>query len=474
MERYLTWYVAGEWILKLAMIPVIAHRRRLTSALSWLTIIFFLPWLGALLYLVFADHRVTRRMKIHRRKLDEIRAGGHLAFQDNYAVTLLDGQKHRALSRLSDRLGGFRTVGGNEIDLLEDFSKTLAHILDDIRHAQENVHLLFYIIDHGPVGETVADALIEATTRGVRCRVLADAIGSRRFLRKIAPRLRSGGVEVRKLLPIPKLLRRLRPIDLRNHRKLAVIDGRVAYAGSMNLSNAFRSSGSEPLPWRDVTFRLRGPAVLQLQEVFREDWAYNGGRPLERSAFPPPRQEGGVPLQVVPSGPPARLETLHHMLVAAINGAESRILLTTPYLIPDEPTRVALRLAALRGVDVDVVVPYKGDSLISTLANHGFFQELLEDGIRIHIHRRGFLHSKTLTVDGAFSVVGSANFDRRSFHLNFELNLLIYGEDAVQQVVDLQTCYLNEATPVDPEQWARRGLGRELSENVARLLSPVL
>lgn len=466
------WYIASEWILKLVMIPIVAHRRRLTSSLSWLTIIFFLPWLGSLLYLILAPHRLTRRMRVHRRKLDRIRSGRRLATWEAHARQHPFREQQRALSRLTDRLGGYRPVGGNMVELLDDFTGTLSRLLDDVAAAERHVHLLFYIIDDARAGKLVGEALAEAAARGVRCRVLADAIGSRRFHRHVAPALRELGVEVRKLLPIPMLLRRLRPVDLRNHRKLAVIDGRVAYTGSMNLSDAFVSSGREALPWRDVMLRIEGPAVLQLQDVFREDWIYNGGAELEDGAFPALATTGDVTLQVVASGPDAGVEALHHMLVSALQGARERIVLTTPYLIPDEPTRVALRLAALRGVEVDVVVPHRCDAWLSTVANHAFFQEFLDDGIRIHIHRRGFLHSKTLTVDEELAVVGSANFDRRSFHLNFELNLLVYEQ--VGAAVALQEGYLAEAEPLDTVRWQARGLRKKILEDVVRLLSPLL
>ena len=194
----------------------------------------------------------------------------------------------------------------------------------------------------------MAEALERAAARGVACRVLADAVGSRRFHRRLAPRLRRAGVDVRKGLPPPLLGRKLRPLDLGNHPKPLIVDGHIAHTGSMNLMDV----GADPRRWREVVVRVRGPAVLQMQMLFDEDWRHNAGDVLpQEGLFPPACADGDAPLQVVPSGPTDRADAIHDLLVAAINGARDRIVLTTPYFVPDEPTRIALQLAALPGED---------------------------------------------------------------------------------------------------------------------------
>jgi cardiolipin synthase len=351
----------------------------------------------------------------------------------------------------------------------------VGRLIEDIDGAEEHVHLLFYIIACDRTGTRVVEALERAAGRGVECRVLADAVGSRAFHRKLAGRLGEAGVDVRKVLPLDRLLRRLRPLDLRNHRKLAVIDGRVAYTGSMNLVDYDEVSGTEYAPWRDVLVRVEGPAVLQLQLVFLEDWRYNTDEDLtEGVELWPPDQAGDVALQVVPSGPTEHVETVHGLLVAAINAARERVVITTPYFIPDEPTRVALRLATLRGVEVDVVVPSVSDSRFVTAAGQSYYREFLDEGVRILAHRDGFLHAKTITIDDDFAVVGSVNFDRRSFYLNFELALLLYGDEAVGQIAALQEGYMDGSDRIESERWAGRGMMRKVTEDVARLLSPLL
>ncbi len=468
-------YLISGWVLGIVLVPVVAHGRRLTSALSWLALIFALPWVGALLYLLFAEHRPTRRARRHRAILDVSRTGERLRFQEVHAVDPDLPRAGLALGALTRRLGGFAALGGNRIEVLPGAPATVARLVADIDAARRHVHLLYYIIEPDGTGRAVGEALERAAARGVACRVLADAVGSRRFHRRMAGRLRAAGVDVRKVLSLPFLARKLRPLDLRNHRKLAVVDGLVAYTGSMNLMDGDVAVADEVPPWREVVVRLTGPAVLQLQMVFDEDWRLNAGEVLEQEhLFPSLAPQGSVTLQVVPSGPTDRAETIHNLLVAAIGGARERVVITTPYLILDEPTRVALKLAALRGVRIQVMIPFRSDSRVVQLASHSYVEELLAEGVEVLEHRSGFLHAKTFTVDRTLAVIGSANFDRRSFYLNFELNLLLYGMPAVEKVVGMQMRYLADCCPLELEAWRRRPRPRKVAEDVLRLLSPLL
>lgn len=469
------WLLLGGWLIRLGMIPLVAYRRRLTSALSWLALIFLVPWLGAPLYLLLAEHRTTPRRRRHERIRNEVRSDRHLAFQRDHLVDPLLHGENLSLSRLTRRLGGLELLGGNDVEVLEGDDTVVDRLVQDIDGATDRLHLLFYTIEDDRTGCRVCEAVQRAAHRGVRCRVLADAVGSWRFHRRLANELRAAGVDVRKMLPFAFLLRRLRPLDLRNHRKLAIVDDRVAYSGSMNLVDYDASSGAEYLPWHDVMVRLQGPAVQQLQLIFHEDWQYNTGTALgEELSGGPVRVAGDDPVQVVPSGPTSPLDTIHSLIVAALNAAEERIIITSPYFIPDDPTRVALRLAALRDVRIDIVVPSLSDSRFVTAAGHSYYDGLLADGVRFHRHRSGFLHAKTITVDHDLAMIGSANFDRRSFYQNFELNLLLYGRHAVDGVLALQERYIAASRPLDPGRWRERPVLHRIGEDVARLLSPLL
>jgi cardiolipin synthase len=468
-------YLISGWILGIVMIPVVAHRRRLTSALSWLALIFALPWLGAVLYVLVAEQaRPMRSARRHRAIVDVSRTGERLRFQERWEIRPSPAGKHGEIGTLTRRLGGFAALGGNHVEVTAGDRGTLSRMIEDIDHAVRHVHLVYYIVEPDRTGQAVAEALERAVARGVRCRLLADALGSRRFHRRLAPRLREAGVDVRKVLSLPLLVRQLRPLDLRNHRKLMIVDGQIAYMGSMNLMDSSVPVSAEPAPWREVAVRVTGPAVLQMQMVFDEDWRHSTGETLpQEDLFPSPLVQGNAPLQVVPSGPNDRVDVIHDLLVATINDARQRIVLTTPYFIPDDATRVALKLAALRGVRVQIVIPRRSDAPLVDLAGRAHLESLLTEGVEVHEHHTGFLHAKTFTVDRTLAMIGSANFDRRSFHLNFELNLLLYEEESVEKVVRMQERYLADARSVTLEAWQARPRLRQWAEDVLRLLSPL-
>lgn len=468
-------YLVSEWVVRLAMLPVVAHRRRLISALAWLAVIFFQPWIGAILFFL-TERWAEGRIRKHAELVAETRIVDRVAFRDPDGDALPSGSLGAGLATLGRTLGAFSVTGGNRVRVIGDRDEAFEELLRDIRQARNHVHLVFYIFRDDDTGRRVARELADAAERGVRCRVLADSVGSQAFFGDLAPWLGERGVEVEEAFPI-RLLGGLGPPDVRNHRKLVIVDGRVAYAGSLNVGDAEGWGGPEPEPWRDLTVRIEGPAARQLQLVFVEDWAASEGEDLSTEGlFPRPVAAGREVIQVVPSGPAAmpRKRIFRDMLVSAFHGARERIVVTTPYLIPDEVTEAALFLAVGRGVQVDIVVPERSDSRFVTAASRAHYADLLEAGVRVWEHRRGFLHAKAVTVDQALALLGSANFDRRSFDLSFELTVLLYGPDSVEDVVRTQEGYLCESKELDVGRWRRRPLPRRLVEDVAKLASPLL
>jgi len=284
---------------------------------------------------------------------------------------------------------------------------------------------------------------------------------------------------VRDYLSVNPLRRRFIRFDLRNHRKLTVIDGTVAYAGSHNLvrddvglSKRAKARGSR---WQDVTVRIEGPSVTGMQEVFADDWHFETGQLLEGGAyFPEQAAAGEVPVQVVPSGPHQPDALVRDCLVEALHTAHRRVIISTPYFVPDESVLTALRLAALRGSEIDLIVPMRSDKKTCDLVARSHFAELMDAGVRVHLHTKGVLHSKTMTVDDEFALVTSANFDIRSFFLNFELGVLLYERDATARLRFCQTRYLEESQKVNPALWAGRSWRHKLLERAAGLLSPLL
>jgi len=303
--------------------------------------------------------------------------------------------------------------------------------------------------------------------------VLADHVGSWDFFQHRAPALRDKGVEVRAALPVSLLRRKLARMDLRNHRKLVVIDGHIAYAGSQNIVNA--DYGHKDLVWHDVMLRMRGPILMQLQHVFVDDWQFTTRQTLDDDAlWPGPQAAGDVAVQTLPSGPTYPTENYQRLIVAAIHAAQHRIMITSPYLVPDDSVINALQIAVLRGVAVDMIVPAHTDHPIVMAAARGYYGELLRAGIRLHLHSDGLLHSKIVTIDDSFALLGSGNFDIRSFYLNFELNILLYGESATAELRFLQRQYMQAGELLTLDQWQQRPAAIRFAHDIARLLSPLL
>ncbi len=467
-----------EWGIRLVMLPVILRRRfEATTALAWLMIIFFLPVLGLVLYGLIGNSGLgRRRVRLHNRVIAALRTPERLADLRARAAQPQVAEEVLPLVNQAERIGGMPVSGGNEMELLGDSEAMIDRLIADIDAAEHHVHMLFYIYEDDETGRRVAEALVRAAKRGVRCRVLADHAGSRTifFANGLASWMNENGVQTVAALPVRPLRRRLARLDLRNHRKIVVIDGRIGYTGSQNITNA--DYGHHHVErWIDLTGRFQGPVVSQLQVVFMEDWMFETDEYLEGpDIFPLLPRVGEVTAQAVATGPGHESEALPRVLLAAIGMAKRKVIITTPYLVPDEPTMLALALAADRGVEVSMVVPARSDHWLVDAAGRAQFERLLESGVDIYLHRHGTLHAKTMTVDDSFAVLGSSNMDIRSFYLNFEINVLLYGPQVTRELRFAQMGYLNDSDRVTLDAWHRRPVGRRYLDAAAALLSPLL
>jgi cardiolipin synthase len=469
-------FAGSEWVIRLIMLPVIVLRKeKPTTCLAWLSIVFFEPWIGLGLYLLIGENRLGRRRLERRRdRRPELEAAAYGEVETRHIVDPNDKNGCRVLVYLTQSAGGLPIVADNSIALTTDTDESLDRLIDAIDAARQHVHLLFYIFQDDRVGRRVALALAHAADRGVACRVLADAVGSRCLFRRLAPWMRQHGVRIFPVLPANLWRIPFKRLDLRNHRKLAIIDGTVAFTGSQNIVESVfghRRAGA----WHDIMARVTGPVVWQLQSIFLEDWFHESGELMEDAAlFPPHRSDGDVVMQVVPTGPDRSTESFQDLVVKAIFLARRHVVITSPYFIPNDAMQLALRMAALRGVQVDLVLPRRSDHRLVELAGSFYCEHLMRHGVNVYLFRDGMLHSKTLTVDNALAMFGSANYDIRSFDLNFELNLFVHTADAVEEMRRLQRGYLersDRATPADLPSHTR--LGR-LKANVAKLFSPLL
>jgi cardiolipin synthase A/B len=466
-------FFLSEWAIRLAMLVVVPFRRTPAAAKGWLLLIFFEPWVGLLLYLLIGRARLPRWQRDQLAKLPRAmaRVVDRLAHHPNVFHPDVGSALSGAVT-LAENLGGMPILGGNAVELIVEYDATFERLVADIDRAENHVHLLFFIIADDRATAPVFEALGRAVKRGVACRVLADAIGSRSGLRTLRPRLAALGVELRAMLPVSLFPWRKARLDLRNHRKIAVIDGRVGYTGSQNLVAADFKDG---LPYEDLMVRVTGPVVLDLQYIFAADWFVETDEVLDGEAeFPCPEIAGGVPAQALASGPAFPTQNNQRLFVALVHGASKQVVLTTPYFIPDEPLLQAMQTAALRGVDVHLVVSEKADQFIVSRAQESYYEELLEAGVHIHLYRKQFLHAKHLSIDDAVALIGSSNLDIRSFVLNAEVMLMIYDSGLTARLAAEQERYFANSRLLTLAAWEERSFGRKVVQNLARLLSPLL
>jgi cardiolipin synthase A/B len=465
-------YLISEWVIRLVMLVYVPRQRTPAASRTWLLFIFLLPWPGLLVYgLVGRIYLPKERMERHERASKKIRAVQEQMLSCRGPRPTLP-PRVTPLADLATRLGDFEPLAGNQVELLTDYAASIDRLLSDIAAAVQHVHLLYYIYDDDATGRRVAEALAKAVARGVKCRVLLDAVGSKRALRRLARRMRAGGIEVTAVLAVGLFRRNAARFDLRNHRKIGVIDGQIGYTGSQNITDGRFVAG---FPNEEMVVRVTGPLVWQLQAVFLADRFLEINEPLEDTeSFPEPCQGGDVIGQVVPSGPGYKRENGQEFIINLLYAARERVVLTTPYFVPDEPFLAALLSAAQRGVDMHLVVSSHANQTLTQLAQRSYYDELLDAGVHIHLYEPRFLHAKHITIDSEVALVGSANMDIRSFALNAEIEIVFYDARVVGELRRIQEGYFAHSHRLSAEEWGRRPLISRTVQGVARLADSFL
>ena len=466
-----TLLVVSDWAIRLTMLPIVPTRRSPDAAKGWLLFIFFLPWLGLVLYLLIGRPRVPRwRTERFRRFLHTIEPQRQKLRALPLLAPLAVNAQYEPSVRLATDIGMLPNLGGNAVELLTDYNETLRRITHDIEHAQTCVHLCFYIFGSDPHTAPVIAALGRAVQRGVNCRVLVDAFGSRPRIPTLVPQLRALGVAVRIALPV-RVGRRFARFDLRNHRKLAVIDGRVGYTGSQNMVAADFKPG---LTYSELMVRIEGPSALQLQAVFASDWFVESEEYVGDECFPVPVAAGNAPAQVLPNGPSSSTQPAQRMVVNLIHSATRRVVVTTPYFIPSEPFEDALETAVLRGAEVHLIVDDHMDQFLVGNAQRSYYEALLSAGVHIHAYKAAFLHTKSVSIDGEVAWIGTCNMDMRSFELNEEVVALFFDARIAGQLGEIEERYMRGSQRITLDVWHERPFMQELVQNLARLVSPLL
>ena len=464
---------------------VIYSRRTSSAALAWLTALFAFPILGVITYLLIGEPKLGRERAKRHAEL--------LAFHDAFADRFLpppcepaSETRFRQITRLIQSEARYVPTGGNQTRLLADTDAILRAFTADIHAAQHCCLLAFYIVEGSGRVEAVLEALMQAAGRGVRCQLLADALGSSSFWRSPWPqRLRDAGVEVTEALPVGVLKSLWVRSDLRNHRKILVVDYRIAYTGSYNLVDPrlFKQNAGVG-EWVDAVMRCEGPIAQELAAMFYGDWAvendHNLTATLERlngyvDEMPPRAPaSGGSQLQVVPSQPGGDTALVYDVLCNALNVAQERVVISTPYFVPDEALLNTLIITARRGVEVVLILPRRVDSRLVRYASRAYYQPLLDAGVRLKMYDGGLLHTKAVVIDGRFALFGTVNMDMRSFYLNLELSLAVYTPETVAAIGALLDGYLKDSEAVSLKKWQQRRRVQRFIERCVRLVSPLL
>lgn len=449
------------------------------ARLAWFVVILFAPYVSVVAYLLFGEINLGRTVhQRHDEIFDRLRglAGPAMGSCDQNLSGNVETEYQTAFRAAS--VDGFETTVGNRAELLPDAATARARLIEDFDNATESIQCLYYIWLDDNTGISVAEALIRAARRGVVCHVIADGLGSYRFIRsKWWNAMREAGVKPTVALPIKWVVDTIlfSRIDLRNHRKITVIDSRITWCGSQNCADPEFRVKARYAPWVDIMLRLEGPVVAQCQLLFTADWMLNTGDDVPASLqLRTERFDNGFPAQLFADGPTDRRGAAPQLFSTLLTLARKEVVISTPYFVPNATVLDAICAAGIRGVDVTMIFPKRNDSWIVAAASHSYYRQLLEHGVRIFEFRGGLLHAKTLTIDRKLSLIGTTNFDLRSFDLNYENDILLRDNDVTENICRRQQTYIEQSDPVtikDVNSWRYT---RRIWNNVIATVGPIL
>ncbi|MCQ6280961.1 cardiolipin synthase [Bacillus sp. EB600] len=456
---------------------IFLENRHPTQTLTWLVVLGSFPLVGFIFYLLFG--RSYRKERMYKKKY----------FLDKQAFLTVEGENNprseekavqfgiqqSRLFTLAQKLGNSPISFDTATKTLTNGEETFYHILKELKKAKHHIHLEYYIIRNDHIGEQIKNILIEKAKQGVKIRFMFDAVGSWKLSKKYIAELRNSGIETVPFGPVrmPFLNSKF---NFRNHRKIIVIDGNVGFVGGLNIGDEYLGRDKQIGFWRDTHLMLKGEAVRTLQLIFLQDWYYMTNYSFLTAEYLSPqssdKSHGGV--QLIAGGPDNEWSVIKNIFFAMITSAKKSVWIASPYFIPDEDIFSAIKIAALSGVDVRLLVPNRPDKRIVFHASRSYFPELLEAGVKVYEYQRGFMHSKIVIVDHELASIGTSNMDMRSFHLNFEVNAFLYRTKSTQKLVTEYLNDLKDSEQLDLEIFRERNLGIRLLESTARLLSPLL
>jgi cardiolipin synthase len=472
-----------SYLIGIIALFIIPANRKPGEATAWLLLMFLAPFLGVILFLLLGNPKLSGWRRSQQRMMNErIERLAEDAQQRPALEPIVDPPipaRYAPLVNLNANLTGMPAMAGNTVELFTDYVGAVDCIVKDIDGAQHYVHLEYFMFADDAIGGPVIDALIRAQGRGVTCRVLIDHLGNIGYNGPVLRRLRAANILVHEMLPVKPFDGQWNRPDLRNHRKIVVIDGAIGFTGSQNLvEDTYHKRGNirKGIHYIELVTRVTGPVVHEFKAAFATDWYSETSELLAAAIAPETRviaqARGDALCQVVPSGPGFENNNNLLLFIALLHTAWQRITIVNPYVVPDEALLLALISAAQRGVEVTLIVSEIGDQFLVFHAQRSYYEELLKAGVRIHLYRSPvLLHSKFLIVDDDIAVIGSSNMDIRSFQLNLEITLICYNSQVVADLQEVVTDYLRHSSLLHLEEWQTRPPHIKLFDNLARLTS---
>ncbi|MFC0524766.1 cardiolipin synthase [Pontibacillus salicampi] len=458
-------------------IVIFFENRHPSQTLTWLVVLAAVPIIGFFFYIIFGQNYRKRRMFQQKGELDE-QAFQKIEGARNHHPYEMEqmGDHQKMLFQLAQRLAHSPITFNTDTKVLTDGREKFDTLLSQLRQAAHHIHMEYYIVRHDEIGNEIKEILMEKARSGVEVRFLYDDVGSWKLSGRYKRELREAGVEVVPFSPV-RLPFLNNKINFRNHRKIVVVDGNSALVGGLNIGDEYLGRDAYYGYWRDTHLYVKGESVRSLQLIFLQDWYYMTGDAYLTSEYLSPdlsasENMGGV--QMIASGPDNEWEVIKNVFFSMIVSAKKSIWLASPYFIPDEDILTALKVAALSGVDVRILVPSKPDKRIVFHASRSYFPELLQAGVKIHAYHKGFMHSKLMIVDEELASIGTSNMDMRSFHLNFEVNAFLYRTQSTTTLVEDFKRDLHHAKEIDLASFRKRPIWKRMLESTARLLSPLL
>ncbi len=467
------------WILPFVMLFIVPVNRKPSSATAWLLLIFLLPYLGLALFLLLGSPKLSKRRRAEQHKMSELisKIVAETRMHPESAAILNPEipSRYEPFVKLNTNLADLPAIAGNAVELLPEYNSVFARIAQDIDHAQQFVHIEYFATSRDEETEAIFAAMERAVSRGVKVRMLMDHLGSRKYpnFKTMRERLTATGIEHHLTLPLHFFGAKYTRIDLRNHRKIVVIDGQIGYTGSQNLikRNYFRK---DAIYYDELVARISGPAVSELEAAFATDWYSESGILLTRQNAPEVaidlKAAGEVLCQVLPSGSGFENENNLKLFTSLIHAARQKLVITNPYFVPDDALMTALTSAAQRGVDVTLVNSEASDQFLVSHAERSYYEDLLKAGVKLYRYKAPILlHSKHITIDDDIAVIGSSNMDIRSFLLNLEVTLICYAPSVVAALRPVEARNLSRSNAVNLEEWETRSTREKFYENISRL-----